>query len=134
MLELSFHGWFQCRLATDPDAFDDPRGQRGWTFAMPGEPDLDRIIRFQNAVAPRTHGPTIGVGVDGVRKDGQPVTSHPLSSGAVEFINQALFDGRNGQIATAANEPIVPFDLRVSAGTISLTGHDPIDLANPAEL
>jgi hypothetical protein len=65
MFVLEFAGWFYCRLATDPDAFDDPRGQGGWTFAMPGEPDLDRKSRCQwpcRSTAPRNHenGPPAG--------------------------------------------------------------------------
>lgn len=45
-VSIPFRGWFQARLATDPDDFDEPRGQNGWTFAFEGEPDLDRIIRL----------------------------------------------------------------------------------------
>ena len=47
MLRLRFGGWFQCRLATDPDPADEPRGVSGSIKALPGEPDLDRIIRLQ---------------------------------------------------------------------------------------
>ena len=47
MIEIHFEGWFECRLATDPDPTDEPRGVSGWTYALAGEPDLDRIIRTQ---------------------------------------------------------------------------------------
>jgi hypothetical protein len=35
-VSIPFRGWFQARLATDPDDFDEPRGQNGWTFAFEG--------------------------------------------------------------------------------------------------
>ena len=64
MLRLSFEGWFQCRLATDPDPPDEVRGVSGWTFAVAGEPDLDRVIRLQPAgTITRSGGPTVGVTV-----------------------------------------------------------------------
>jgi hypothetical protein len=134
MFELDFAGWFQCRLATDPDAFDDPRGESGWTFAMPGEPDLDRVIRFQDPVAPRSHGPVVGVRVQGVRRDGAAVAGHVLNGADVSLLESPVFDGRNGQIATSANEPIVPFTIRVGRGESFLLGRDPIDLSNPDDL
>ncbi len=37
MLVVNFAGWFQCRLATDPDPTDEPRGVSGFTFALAGE-------------------------------------------------------------------------------------------------
>lgn len=134
MLEIDFAGWFECRLATDPDAFDEPRGQFGWTFAMPGEPDLDRVIRFQNPVAPRSHCPAVGVFITGVRVDGSPVKQHALLNAPAELLDGAVFDGRNGEIATAAQEPIVPFALRVRAGDATLVGRDPINLMDSADI
>ena len=57
MLTLRFSGWVSCRLATDPDPFDDPRGNLSGfrQLAYAGEPDLDRTIRFQNAPFMRSH-------------------------------------------------------------------------------
>ena len=46
-LWIKFEGWFQCRLATDPDPADEPRGVDGYIHAIPSERDLDRIIRLQ---------------------------------------------------------------------------------------
>ena len=43
MLVIEFNGWFQCRLATDPDPYDEPRGVSGYVHAYAGEPDLDRL-------------------------------------------------------------------------------------------
>jgi hypothetical protein len=134
MLEIDFAGWFECRLATDPDAYDDLRGQFGWTFAMPGEPDLDRVIRFQNPVAPRSRCPAVEVFVTGVCVDGSPSNQHVLLGAAVELLDGAVFDGRNGEIATAAQEPIVPFAVCLRGGGATLLGRDPIDLSNPDDV
>jgi hypothetical protein len=134
MLEIDFAGWFECRLATDPDAFDDPRGQLGWTFAMPGEPDLDRVIRFQSPSAPRSRCPAVGVRVTAVRVNGTPSGSSPLVDAPAELLDGAVFEGRNGQIATSAQEPIVPFALRVQAAGVTLLGRDPMDLADANEV
>ena len=62
-LRLDFEGWCQCRLATDPDLYDHPRGLSGWTFAVGSEPNRDRIIQLQAPVAPCSFGPTIGLTV-----------------------------------------------------------------------
>ena len=134
MFMLEFAGWFQCRLATDPDAYDDPRGQGGWTFAMPGEPDLDRLIRFQDPVAPRSYGPLPSVTVRRVRVGGTLVPTHALVGAAVRFGEGAMFDGRNGEIATAAQEPIIPFRISVEAAGVRVVGFDPIDLSDLAEI
>ena len=37
-------GWFQCRLATDPDPYDEPRGVSGYVHAYLGEPTLADAI------------------------------------------------------------------------------------------
>ena len=71
MLEVRFEGCFQCRLATNPDPTDELRGVSGYTFALAGEPDLDRVIRFQDPAAPRSHGPRVGVSVVAVAIDGR---------------------------------------------------------------
>lgn len=134
MLEIDFAGWFECRLATDPDAYDDPRGQFGWTFAMSGEPDLDRIIRFQNPTVPRTHCPAVGVRVTGLRVNGAPAKQHIFLGAAVELLDNPVFEGRNGEIATSAQEPIVPFTMCIRAGGAMLIGRDPIDLTNADEV
>lgn len=46
-LLLEFDGYFQMRMATDPDPTDEKRGVSGYTFALAGEPDLDAIVHFQ---------------------------------------------------------------------------------------
>jgi hypothetical protein len=134
VLELDFAGWFQCRLATDPDAYDHPRGESGWTFAVPGEPDLDRVIRFSAPVAPRSHAPAVGVTVRAVRAGGAAAAAHPLLGAPVELLDGAVYEGRNGDIAQSAREPVVPFRLSVAAGGVRLVGFDPIDLTDPASV
>ena len=54
-IEIHFDGIFQNRLATDPDPFDNPRGDLGWTRSHTGEPNFDRIIRFNNPISPRNY-------------------------------------------------------------------------------
>ena len=46
-MSVDFAGWYQVRLATGAATYNDPRGVSGWQFAFPGEPDLDRVLRFQ---------------------------------------------------------------------------------------
>lgn len=80
--KLHFGGRFQARFATDNDFFNHPRGtNKGSTWALEGEPDfvpatnnvpinpgmaVGRVVRFQDAVAPRTHVAPIGVKVTAV--------------------------------------------------------------------
>jgi|ERR1043166_4839731 hypothetical protein len=134
MIKIKYSGWFQCRLATDPDDTEDRRGHSGWTFAFAGEPDLDRIIRFQGPVAPRSHGPTVGVVVDSIELNGSAVANHQLVSTPVELLDAAKFEGQNGRIASSAHEPIVPFHVRISSGNLRLEGRDPMDLNDAAEI
>lgn len=79
---LRFTGRFQARFATDGDFFNDPRGtDLGSTWTLEGEPDfvpptnnvptkpgmaVGRVVRFQNAVAPRPHVAPIGVKVTAI--------------------------------------------------------------------
>lgn len=46
-LTLEFEGYYQMRMATDPDPTDELRGVSGYTFALAGEPDLDGKVHFQ---------------------------------------------------------------------------------------
>lgn len=118
MLVLAFDGWAQCRLATDPDPADEPRGVSGWTFALAGEPDLDRVLRFQPAgTVPRRFGPPIGVAVRQVALDGQLLDGHVLEGAAIDLLGDPVFDGRNGLAAEDREEPIMPFHLQVASRT-----------------
>jgi hypothetical protein len=129
MWNVHFRGYFQCRLATDPDDFADPRGQNGWTFAFDGEPNLDRVIRFQNPVAPRSSAPVAGVTVVAVNGD----ATHGLVGARVTLIEDAKFEGRNGLIATAGREPIAPFVLKIEKGAFTLTRRDDYSVTNATE-
>src|ERR671932_686177 len=121
MLNLNFEGWFQCRLATDPDPSDEPRGVSGWTFALAGEPDLDRVLRLQpHGAVPRVLSPPIGVFVTEVHVDGRKVARHALHGAAVDLLDNPVFDGRNGLGAEDGLEPILPFHLQVSGNEVTL--------------
>ena len=122
-LHLGFSGWFQCRLATDPDPFDEPRGVTGWTFAQPGEPDLDRVVRFQPEGVTARLGcerMAVGVVVDRVTLGDQLQTEHELLGAPVRLVAQdgrpPVFEGRNGAVADDSIEPIVPLVPMVGDG------------------
>jgi hypothetical protein len=136
MITLNFEGWFQCRLATDPDPSDEPRGVSGWTFAVAGEEDLDRIIRLQQPVSPRSPGPgfpesKVGVVVTAVSVDGRQVLDHPLVGSELELLDEPKFEGRNGIVAEDAAEAIDPFHLRITGGNVTLRRKDLLDPQSP---
>jgi hypothetical protein len=117
---VNFAGWFQARFATDPDDTDDPRGHQGWTFAFDGEPDFDRVIRFQNPVAQRSHAPAPDVRVTSVVVGGAPVAAHPLVGASVILHDGPKFEGHNGDIAPDGSEPVFPFHMEIASGGVSL--------------
>jgi hypothetical protein len=131
MLTLNFEGWFQCRLATDPDPSDEPRGASGWTFAVAGEEDLDRVIRLQEPISPRSHGPEVGVLVRTVTVGERHILDHPLVGGQVQLLDEPKFEGRNGIVAEDAAEGIDPFHLRITGGGVTLRRKDILDPQNP---
>jgi hypothetical protein len=47
LIKLHFRGWFQVRMATDPDPPNEFAGVTGNAFALADEPILDRAICFQ---------------------------------------------------------------------------------------
>lgn len=116
MLILSFSGWASCRLATDPDPFDDPRGTMSsfQQFAFAGEPDLDRVIRFQRPPFVRAHTFDVGVTVKSATVDGSDDPEHSLLGAEVELLDNAVLEGRNGAIADDVAEPIWPFRVQLS--------------------
>jgi hypothetical protein len=120
MIELRFRGWFQARLATDPDPYDEPRGVSGYVHAYVDEPDLDRIITFQPPAFVRRYGPPVGVRIDRVRHDGNELPAHPLLGAPLDLLDQPRFEGRNGVIAEDGMEPIYPFKLEVRQGAFRL--------------
>jgi hypothetical protein len=136
MMTLNFEGWFQCRFATDPDPPDDPMGMSGPTFAVPGEPPLDRFIRLQNYIKPRyPRNTAAGVAVVAVEIDGIRENSHLLLGAAVDLLENPMFYQRNF-IVTRQNlqAPIDPFHIQVTgkANNVKIRRKDLIDLLHPA--
>lgn len=115
-VHIEFSGWLQVRLATDPDPSDEPRGVSGYIHAGPGEPDLDRRIRFQPPFVLRSHSPDGGVQVQRVMRDGAEITGSPLIGASVDLEGAPIFKGENGIVAEDGFEPIVPFILSIKAG------------------
>ncbi|MBV8674420.1 MAG: hypothetical protein JOZ33_13385, partial [Acidobacteriaceae bacterium] len=137
MLELYFEGWFQCRLARDPDPSDEKRGISGAAFATVYEPDLDRIIRLNKPVASRAmymptghQVPEAGVSVKRVYVDGRNDDAHPLAGARVDLLAKAMFQSLNGVFFTPGNEIIDPFHISISGENLTLSRKD---LWNPAK-
>lgn len=132
MLRIKFEGWFQCRIPTDPDPTDEPRGVSGYTFALAGERDLDRIIRLQNPVDPRSHGPEVGVKVTAVDINDNTVPAHPLIGASLNLLGDPKFEMLNYILATeAGTQAIYPFELLISGGGITIYREDLLDPENP---
>jgi hypothetical protein len=133
MMKLHFEGWFQCRMATDPDPTDEPYGVSGPTFTVAGEPPFDRVIRLQDPVAPRyPHLDDIGVDVVRVQIDDLPVLDHPLVGAAVTLEEDAQFLQRNLITVPNAFTVIVdPFDLQVAGAGVRLRRRALWDVTRP---
>jgi hypothetical protein len=121
MLRIKFNGWFHCRLATDPDPADEIRGVSGMMRVFPGEPNLDRIIRFQPPFLLRNGAPSPGVFVKEVVLDGQLVTDHWLVGSHVNLLHNPVFKGDNGIVAEDGKEPIVPFHFEISKNNFRIS-------------
>lgn len=122
MLVLYFDGWFQCRLPTNPDPTDEPRGVSGFTFAVAGEPDLDRVIRLQNPPHPRSHAPEVGVAIRGVALNGERQAGHPLLGAGLRLAGEPKFESRN-QLLTddpSGTGLIEPFHLVIDGDGITI--------------
>ena len=138
MLELHFEGWFQCRLARDPDPCDEKRGISGASFATVYEPDLDRVIRLNDPVAsralllPQGHQvPQVGVSVKAVYIGGEKCEAHPLLGARVDFLDNPAFQGLNGVFQAVGCEPIDPFRICVSGKNVVLKRKDLWDPDHP---
>jgi hypothetical protein len=126
---LRFRGSFQCRLATDPDPFDDQWGHnssfgmfavQGPDPANPDEPPLDRIVRFHDAVALRPFCDPIGVAVTDVEAQVGGTVAHfsvgdALIGEPVRLGPDCKFDGRNRTFAPDGFEPISDFRLEIGS-------------------
>jgi hypothetical protein len=131
VLVCQFSGWVQVRLATNPDPTDEPRGVSGYTFALPGEPDLDRILRTSNPVAPRTHGPPIGVFVRTVAIDGIAIIGHPLVGAQLDLLGEPKFESVNEVMMEQGEEPLAPFDVQLTQGAFCLRREALLDPSQP---
>jgi hypothetical protein len=138
MLELYFEGWFQCRLARDPDPSDEKRGISGAAFATVYEPDLDRIIRLNDAVASRAkylpvghQVPPVNVSVKSVYIDGERIATHPLMGARVDLLENPVFQALNGIVSTPGQEIIDPFHISVSRDNFRLSRKDLWDPTQP---
>lgn len=131
VIVCSFTGWVQVRLATNPDPTDEPRGVSGYTFALPGEPDLDRVLRTSDPVAPRSHGPPIGVFVRHVTVDGIAVPAHPLVGARLDLLGAPRFESVNEVMMEQGEEPLEPFDVQLVQGAFRLQRRALLDPDHP---
>jgi hypothetical protein len=145
-LYLSFEGYFQMRMATDPDPSDEPRGVSGYTFALAGEPDLDNLLHLQPdeegvverrfGVRQDAPGPRVGVTVRQARwfdEEKLVYTEAPEYLGArVSFVKAQLVE-RNGIVIRNDLFAIDPLrvQLRKKRGTLVLDREDFLDPNNP---
>jgi len=116
-LSVDFSGWYQVRLATGGDPYNDPRGVSGWQFALAGEPDMDRVLRFQpGGTFLRSHvDPGIRIGVTVTAAGvGDEAPLEAFNGAKVELADGARFEGHNGVVQADGDEPIVPCCLRIS--------------------
>ena len=154
-LLLHFEGYFQLRMATDPDPTDERRGVSGYTFALAGEPDLDAILHFQPdepgvwqrafgpgddqgaalPLARTSHcgGPRVGVLVTSATLDGKPLPDY--DGARVQFAGAQILEN-NGILARNDFFFIEPLHVRISYpdGAAFVERNDwvnPIDPAMP---
>jgi hypothetical protein len=135
MLILDFEGWFQMRMATDPDPTDELRGVSGYTFAFCGEPDLDHKLHLQpdeDGVWERDcgpgGGPKVGVTVTSAQRDGKDAPE--LVGGRIAFVEAQILE-HNGLLVRNDYFIINPFRVTLAAGGKLLL--DRIDNLNPAD-
>lgn len=134
-LVLTFQGWCLIRLATDPDPSDEPRGVSGYTFAFGAEPDLDRIVRFQEPedlayVRSRKMRP-VGVKVVGATRTETGEKIRVLERASVDLVGDPKLENRNWTLTLPGREPIVPFNLRIAKGGLKISRDAPLDPAHP---
>ncbi len=134
MLFVNFAGYFQTRLPTDPDPTDEPRGVSGYTFALAGEPNFDRIIRLHEPVALRKFAPEIGVFVTSVANGNNIIENHPLVGAKFDFIKEPKFWMLNYILTqNAGTEAISPFIVQITTADkgICITREDYLDPDKP---
>jgi len=136
-LVLTFGGYFQLRMATDPDPTDDPRGMSGYTFALPGEPDFNGILHFQPdepGVWERNFGndafaPRVGVTVASATLRGAQA---PAFVGARLSMPNVRLVERNGVVVRNDFFALDPIEVRCEKdGVVLLARRDELDPARP---
>ena len=135
MLILNFEGYFQMRMATDPDPTDDKRGVSGYTFALAGEPDLDAKIHLQpdekgvweRDFGPRG-GPKVGVKVTSAVRNGIPDTD--LVGTRVAFVDAQILE-HNGILVRNDYFIIHPFRVRLLKADSNDILLERVDWLNP---
>ena len=121
MLILEFEGYFQMRMATDPDPTDARRGVSGYTFALAGEPDLDAKIHLQpdedgvherQFGPPGTPGPRVGVTVRSATRN--RAAAPELVGAKIAFLDAQILE-HNGLLVRDDYFIINPFHVRLTA-------------------
>jgi hypothetical protein len=141
MLRLEFEGYFQMRMATDPDPTDEKRGVSGYTFALAGEPDLDGIIHFQpnepgvcereyGPAGKKDEGPRVGVTVRRATRNGQAAPE--LTGARVAFVDAQVIE-HNGILVRNDMFIIDPLRVRVFSSDGGKVLLDRSDWLNPAD-
>jgi hypothetical protein len=144
-LYLSFEGYFQMRMATDPDPADELRGVSGYTFALAGEPDFDNLVHLQPdepgvverrfGVGANDQGPRVGVTVRQAKWFNRETLRYeeaPEYVGArVSFVEAQLVE-RNGIVIRNDLFAIDPLrvQLRKKNGALVLDREDYLDPNN----
>lgn len=145
-LYLSFEGYFQMRMATDPDPDDEPRGVSGYTFALAGEPDFDNLLHLQPdepgvcerrfGVSADAPGPRVGVTVRQAQTFDEKTLVYADApeylDARVSFVKAELTE-RNGIIIRNDLFAIDPLRVQVrkKRGALILDREDFLDPNNP---
>jgi hypothetical protein len=151
-LLLDFEGYFQMRMATDPDPTDERRGVSGYTFALAGEPDLDAKVHLQPdepgvwqrkfgigddegenlpvARTSRSGGPRVGVIVTGASIGGNPAPEY--LDARVQFLDAQILE-HNGVLIRNDFFFVDPLHVRISdrEGKVLLERKDWVNPTDP---
>jgi hypothetical protein len=122
MLNLSFIGRFESRIATDPEIFTSRRPRRGGNDLADDDPDFDRLIRTMPSGRPhKPFIPPIGVFVYSAK--GSDDLSRSVERDFLgarfrllpedEFLGP-FFDARNQVVAANFQEPISIIDVEIA--------------------
>lgn len=121
---LKLRGRFQCRLAVNPDPFDEPAGLRGTTIILPGEPYFDRVVRTTPRDAcTRSHclEPEVRLVTADAPFDGW-VAGAVVSLEPGDRTGGPFFDEWSGIKASQRKSPLSVVDLRIQFRDGSVIG------------